>query len=154
MFDDLEHGLTSTERDALRSAPNGGLRDPRGLEDKIVGQLRDDGWIVPASQARWVAWVKGLAVAAGLVASFGLGMQFGGGQTAETVEPVLQSIPADAESEGEFVVAVDPRPSNYPVNIKEWLNHPGSSDGLAQSANDGSYSPAFIEPNRDMNASR
>ena len=101
-----------------------------------------------------VAGASGLAVAAGLVASFGLGMQFGGGQTAETVEPVLQSIPADAESEGEFVVAVDPRPSNYPVNIKEWLNHPGSSDGLAQSANDGSYSPAFIEPNRDMNASR
>ena len=154
MFDDLEHGLTSSERESLQSAPSGGVRDPRGLEDRIVKQLRHDGWILPAAQARWVSWVRGVAVAAGLVASFGLGMQFGGNQTAESVEPILQKVPVETDGEAEFVAAVDAQPSNYPVNIKEWLNHPGSSDGVIQLASDANYSPAFIEASRDMNASR
>lgn len=155
MFDDLEHGLTTRERDQLRGASNGGLRDPQGLEDRVVRHLRDEGWISSAGQARWAAWLKGVAVAAGLVASFGLGTQFGGGDEVQTVEPVLERAPGGASGSGDFLVAVDVRPSNYPVEFKEWLNHPGSSDDAwIQPAGDASYSPAFMDASRDMNASR
>lgn len=162
MFDDMDHGLKPHEREALRGSGRYAMRDPDALEERIVSNLCREGLVLPAGGPggrRWPVWVKGIAIAGALVVSFGLGTQFGSRDGEASVEPVLEATPVERSGDvagSEFMAVVDPGPSGYPVDFKEWLNDRGAAGEPTYVAPAGhfNYSPAFNEPSRDSNASR